>query len=154
VQRLPSAARPSEDAPSSRHNTSFFDDSRRNSFADSIGSSQYTTESRLPAGQRRLEEVLPTDFHRESPEFSVSTHHHSLQHRQIGDLQHEDGSPTSSQPYSRTPELRVSHKLAERKRRLEMKDLFDTLRTLQSVERGAKASKWEILSKGMLGGSH
>lgn len=28
-----------------------------------------------------------------------------------------------------------------------MKDLFDTLRTLQSVERGAKASKWEILSK-------
>lgn len=150
VQRLPSAARPSEELASSRHGTSFFDDSRRNSFADSIASSQYTTESRLPAGQRRLDEGLPSsEFQRASSEFHVSTHHHSLQHRQISDLQNEDGSPTSSQPYSRTPELRVSHKLAERKRRLEMKDLFDTLRTLQSVERGAKASKWEILSKGL-----
>lgn len=90
------------------------------------------------------------DYHRESSEFQMSTHHHSLQHRQVSELQNgDDGSPTSSQPYSRTPELRVSHKLAERKRRLEMKDLFDNLRTLQSVERGAKASKWEILSKGM-----
>jgi hypothetical protein len=31
---------------------------------------------------------------------------------------------------------------------MEMKDLFDNLRNLQSVERGAKASKWEILTKG------
>ncbi|KAF8857425.1 hypothetical protein BDZ45DRAFT_432598 [Acephala macrosclerotiorum] len=146
VQRLPSAARPSDDA--SRHGTSFYDDSRRNSYADSIASSQYTTESRLPPGQRRLEDGVPSDYHRGSSEYQVSTHHHSLQHRQIADLQNGEGdSPTSSQPYSRTPELRVSHKLAERKRRLEMKDLFDTLRTLQSVERGAKASKWEILSK-------
>ncbi len=148
VQRIPPAVRPSEDV-GSRHGTSFYDDSRRNSFADSVASSQYTTESRLPVGQRRLEEGIPSsEYQRASSEFQVSTHHHSLQHRQISDLQNEDGSPTSSQPYSRTPELRVSHKLAERKRRLEMKDLFDTLRTLQSVERGAKASKWEILSKG------
>ncbi|KUJ11225.1 uncharacterized protein LY89DRAFT_239848 [Mollisia scopiformis] len=145
VQRLPSAARPSDDT--NRHGTSFYDDSRRNSYADSIASSQYTTESRLPPGQRRLEDGVPSDYHRASSEYQVSTHHHSLQHRQISELQNDDGSPTNSQPYSRTPELRVSHKLAERKRRLEMKDLFDTLRTLQSVERGAKASKWEILSK-------
>ncbi len=150
VQRIPAVARPSEDA-ASRHGTSYYEDSRRNSFADSIASSQYTTESRLPAGQRRLDESMQSaGFERASSEFQVSTHHHSLQHRQLSDLQNgEGGSPTSSQPYSRTPELRVSHKLAERKRRLEMKDLFDNLRTLQSVERGAKASKWEILSKGL-----
>lgn len=153
VRRIPLGARPPSEDRSSRQGTSFYDDSRRSSFADSVASSsQYTTPSqRLPAGQRRLDEnARPlSDFQRDSSEFHMSTHHHSLQHRQISELQGDGDSPTSSQPYSRTPELRVSHKLAERKRRLEMKDLFDSLRALQSVERGAKASKWEILSKGM-----
>ncbi|ROT35607.1 helix-loop-helix DNA-binding domain-containing protein [Sodiomyces alkalinus F11] len=122
-------------------------DSRRSSITESIASSQFTTESRLPAGQRRLEDN--TDYNRlQGGSDFPPVHHHTFQHRQIGDLRDEDASSrTGSQPYSRTPELRKSHKLAERKRRTEMKELFDQLRDLMPQERGAKASKWEILTK-------
>ncbi|KAM3077340.1 hypothetical protein ACMFMG_006690 [Clarireedia jacksonii] len=150
VHRIPSASRPRHDDTPSRVGTSFLD-SRRSSIAESVASSQFTTESRLPAGQRRLEDGMPSDFRlsRASSEFhGVSHHHHSLQTRQISDLQSEDAdSPNNGQPYSRTPELRVSHKLAERKRRTEMKELFENLRDLMPQERGSKASKWEILTK-------
>lgn len=129
-------------------------DSRRSSVAESFASSQWTAESRLPPGQRRLDEGLtPPDYQRmssNSGEFPA-VHHHSLQHKQLGDLQAEDAAAQAgAQPYSRTPELRVSHKLAERKRRTEMKELFEQLRDLMPQERGSKASKWEILSKGKL----
>lgn len=138
IQRMPSVS---------------FHDSRRSSIAESIASSQFTTESRLPPGQRRLEDGVGNDFQQRLSTASTdfpAVHHHSLQHKQLSDLQSEESSPHSgAQPYSRTPELRVSHKLAERKRRTEMKELFEQLRDLMPQERGSKASKWEILTKGM-----
>ncbi|KAK5655481.1 hypothetical protein OQA88_5752 [Cercophora sp. LCS_1] len=126
-----------------------FIDSRRSSIADSLASSQYA-ESRLPPGQRSLGDGMidyPQRLSNASGEFAT-VHHHSLQHKQLSDLQNEESGPHGgSQPYSRTPELRVSHKLAERKRRTEMKELFEQLRDLMPQERGSKASKWEILTK-------
>ncbi|GAP83609.1 putative helix-loop-helix DNA-binding domain-containing protein [Rosellinia necatrix] len=126
-----------------------FLDSRRSSVAESIASSQFTADSRLPPGQRRLEDAMGPDFRMSGNSADFQTvHHHTLQHKQLSDLQSEESSPHSgTQPYSRTPELRVSHKLAERKRRTEMKELFEQLRDLMPQERGSKASKWEILSK-------
>ena len=140
-------------AGSSRH-TSYMD-SRRGSIAESFAStaSQMTTESSLPHGQRRLGDPYSNNYMgRDHGSIDANTHHHQLKNKQLEDIRDEDGgSPgIGVQPYSRTPELRVSHKLAERKRRDEMKTLYDTLRELMPQERGNKASKWEILSKGEL----
>lgn len=124
-----------------------YDDSRRSSITESVASSQFTTESRLPMGQRRLDDGESYRMSNASGDFPP-VHHHTMQHKQLADIQAEVNGPAGSQPYSRTPELRVSHKLAERKRRTEMKELFDQLRDLMPQERGSKASKWEILTKG------
>ncbi|KAF3933944.1 hypothetical protein ABW19_dt0206912 [Dactylella cylindrospora] len=84
--------------------------------------------------------------HHGHPGFSQGSfqelHHHSLQRGPSS-----VGSAAPVTPYSRTPELRISHKLAERKRRKEMKELFDELRDALPAERGGKSSKWEVLTK-------
>ncbi|KAF2426520.1 hypothetical protein EJ08DRAFT_663269 [Tothia fuscella] len=112
--------------------------SRQNSYAASMNSSIYTAESSMPPGQKRFDD---------DPQH---IHHHSMQHRSVTSLQAtEQGGPSTpgGGNYSRTPELRVSHKMAERKRRSEMKSLFDELNQILPNSPGGKSSKWEILTK-------
>ncbi|KAF2860679.1 hypothetical protein K470DRAFT_257689 [Piedraia hortae CBS 480.64] len=128
-----------DDGPSRRSasydSTTSLQPSRHNSLAaSSVRSSILSAHAQLPPGQRHLDDA------------PVTTHHHTLQHPSIQALHHDSMSSVGGN-YSRTPELRISHKLAERKRRSEMKDLFEELNRAVPSSGGAKASKWEILTK-------
>ncbi|KAJ2725487.1 hypothetical protein GGI07_001243 [Coemansia sp. Benny D115] len=46
-----------------------------------------------------------------------------------------------------TAKIRTIHKLAERRRRREMKNLFDTLRKCLPIDKTIRLSKWEVLKK-------
>ncbi|KAI9741620.1 MAG: hypothetical protein M1834_000004 [Cirrosporium novae-zelandiae] len=128
--------------------------SRRASLAQSFTSSvsQMSQDTRLPSGQRgkfsqgQLLSVPEGENVTKDPAELPGTHHHSLQHSQVSKLIGEPDSPNGTLPYSRTPELRQTHKLAERKRRSEMKDLFEALRA-RLPGSAVRSSKWEILAR-------
>lgn len=121
------------DTPNPRTSTS--------SLAGSTASSMYGHS------QHQMPPIIGMNGHMSGttlPQIGQATHHHSLTARRSSMISEVQQTNT---PYSRTPELRVSHKLAERKRRKEMKDLFDELRDTLPAERGGKSSKWEVLTK-------
>ncbi|KAI5796503.1 hypothetical protein EDC01DRAFT_41493 [Geopyxis carbonaria] len=118
------------------------------SLPGSAASSIYSTNSGLvpPHGQSQMPSMIDINGHMPRnplPLIAQDTHHHGIVNRRPSLVGHDQ----CATPYSRTPELRVSHKLAERKRRKEMKELFDELRDSLPAERGGKSSKWEVLTK-------
>ncbi|KAM0788909.1 hypothetical protein ACM66B_002990 [Microbotryomycetes sp. NB124-2] len=89
----------------------------------------------------------PAPWARGPPTAAPVTVPHRASTGSLDPMTYGPASLIKDSPYSRSPELRVTHKLAERKRRKEMAQLFEDLKDSLPVERQLKSSKWEILSK-------
>jgi len=125
--------------------------SRRNSQASFSTNSLYSELNRpLPPGQHGMRYTPIKDLDT-NPLTELPDHHHHTampSHSRISSLREDPESPTGSTPYSRTPELRITHKIAERKRRGEMKDYFEQLGKRLPAGQNNKSSKGEILLRG------
>ncbi|GAA5893189.1 uncharacterized protein JCM6883_007593 [Sporobolomyces salmoneus] len=98
-----------------------------------------------PEGQQGLSNGYPVGPPPQWPTSAPPPQGQASRQGSAGSL--DPGSLSKDSPYSRSPELRISHKLAERKRRKEMAQLFDDLRESLPGDKGVKSSKWEILTK-------
>ncbi|KAL9056585.1 MAG: hypothetical protein Q9162_002868 [Coniocarpon cinnabarinum] len=125
---------PTASQPTKGHAWAFPDTKEEDEMADSL----------TPDSSRQNSLASGNTGHLESFGLRHAPSNHTLPHKTMTSL---SGPDILAGNYSRTPELRVSHKLAERKRRSEMKDLFDSLNRILPNSPGNKSSKWEVLSK-------
>src|SRR5207248_2610742 len=120
-------------------------------FSDHVQDGNSSGDGGTSSGSGSGNNSVPMDIDRfGGPVYSPHHHHHHTYHPYAYDYPGyiQPQQLVKETPYSRSPELRISHKLAERKRRKEMKELFDELRDSLPVDKSLKTSKWEILSKG------